>query len=214
MALFKVAGRQCSAPTAYRESYFLSMVLGYNASSQTDPEYGALQLNNIFYAGLGITILIVAYRAFRREQGISLSAQDLQFAKESVHEGLRCLGYAIAPASENDAEAFRTGYEQCRSQGMPAILTVAFVASGMVAHYSLHKKRDAQFSGLLALQSNEALAGEFGLDSSQLWDDRNARYGTDVNAKQVVDTVAQLGFQSCRNVQSGGELRSSIHSLS
>jgi hypothetical protein len=91
-------------------------------------------LNNYFYAAFGITLSIVGYRAYRREQGISLSATDKQFAKESVHEGLRCLGYAVAPSSDSDAAAIQAGYAHCRVHGMKAILTVGLVASGCSIH--------------------------------------------------------------------------------
>lgn len=79
---------------------------------------------------------------------------------QSIHEGLRCLGYATAPTSDNDAEAFQAGYERCKSQGMKALLAVSLVSSGMSAHYALNQKRDSIFCGVLALRSSQLLAAE------------------------------------------------------
>lgn len=143
----------------------------------------------------------------------ALSDMDQRFAKESVHEGLRCLGYAIAPTVDNDAEAFQAGYERCKAGERHALLTVSLVSSGMSAHYSLNKKRDAAFCGLLALCSNEMLAAEFREDASNLWDERNALFAGDANAKLIVDIVTRLGSSSCRSAKVDGELRSTLRKL-
>lgn len=162
---------------------------------------------------IAIVLSIVIYRSLNRERTNSLSVTDQRFAKESIHEGLRCLGYSIAPNSDSDADAFQAGYERCKREGTTALLAVALVSSGMSAHYALNKNRDAKFCGLLALCSNEMLAEEFNVNDTKLWDERNALFSVNSNAKLTVEIVTRLGFKSCRSAQVDGELSSALRKL-
>jgi hypothetical protein len=165
------------------------------------------------WIAVAIVLLIVVHRAIKREKNISLSITDQRFAKESIHEGLRCLGYATMPNSDNDAEAFQAGYERCKCGGMKALLAVSLVSSGMSAHYALIKKRDAIFCSLLALRSNQMLAAEFGVNDTNLWEERNALVARNLNAKTTVEIVTRLGLNSCRSAQVNGELNSALRQL-
>jgi hypothetical protein len=165
------------------------------------------------WIAVAIVLSIVVYRAIQREKDISLSVMDQRFAKESIHEGLRCLGYATVPTSDNDAEAFQAGYERCKCQGMKALLAVSLVSSGMSAHYALNKKRDSIFCGVLALRSNQLLAAEFGVNDTELWDKRNALFGGNSNAKLTVEIATRLGLNSCRSAQVDEELSSALRQL-
>jgi hypothetical protein len=46
-----------------------------------------------------------------------LSSMDLTFSKSAVQEGIRSLGYALVPTSDNDALAMDNGYNAIKADG-------------------------------------------------------------------------------------------------
>jgi hypothetical protein len=158
---------------------------------------------------MATVLCIVAFRQFQRSRPIQLSQEERRFSKEAIHEGLRCLGYALSPSSESDMAAMDQGHSLVKNNGMAEIIAVSIVAMGMAQYYASNKNLKAVTIQVMLLHINEICAAEFSRDATILWDMRNETLnGRD--AKILLENSSRRGFHSCRDIQAGSPLRDAM----
>lgn len=170
-------------------------------------------MDNTYLLVVGFVVVIVVYRAFRRNQGAILDATDMQFAKEAIHQGLRCIGYAYKSTCEHDAEALEVGCQRTNLESMNTILAVSVIADGMNAYYVGNKKKDVNFAMKLSLYTSELLGQSYGLEGEAIWDQRATLLENNANARFIFESVTRHGWMSSSEVKRNTSFRKAILSL-